>query len=265
MNMISIDWNPMPYLGPVPINWYGITFTIAVLAARYLVLRWAPKYGFSKDSIDRLLVWILVGVVAGARLYYVVQNDFLSYLFHPWRALAIWEGGLAFFGGLIGGIGGAYLSCRRNGFDFAQAGDLFAPTIPIAGAIGRISCGLDGMDYGTPTGLPWGVVYQNPNSYAPLDGIPRHPDQYYELFGDLAIAAILLRLRGRLQPGALLFIYLIAFSLLRFFVFFVRGNVSPVALGLKNAQWTALAILIVSGVATLMRLTSSKPRGAKAI
>ena len=77
-NMIPIDWNPMPYLGPVPINWYGITFAIAIFTARSLVIRWAPNYGFSKDSIDRLLVWILVGVVAGARLYYVVQNDFFS-------------------------------------------------------------------------------------------------------------------------------------------------------------------------------------------
>ena len=96
--MTSIDWNPMPYLGPVPINWYGITFALAVFTSRSLVIRWAPKYGVSKDSIDRLLLWILVGVVAGARLYYVVQNDFLSYLTHPWRILAIWEGGLAFFG-----------------------------------------------------------------------------------------------------------------------------------------------------------------------
>jgi phosphatidylglycerol:prolipoprotein diacylglycerol transferase len=173
MNMISIDWNPMPYLGPVPINWYGINFAIAVLTARSLVIRWAPKYGFSTDSIDRLLVWILAGVVLGARLYYIVQNDFLFYLIHPWRPLAIWEGGLAFFGGLIGGILAAYRYCRREGFAFERAGDLFAPAIPIAGAIGRISCGLDGMDYGTPTKLPWGV----PNSYAHLDGVPRHPDQ----------------------------------------------------------------------------------------
>ena len=70
--MIQIDWNPMPYLGPVPINWYGITFAIAVLTARGLVIRWAPTHGFSKDSIDRVLLWALLGVVAGARLYYIV-------------------------------------------------------------------------------------------------------------------------------------------------------------------------------------------------
>src|SRR5260370_5673559 len=132
MDMISIDWNPMPYLGPVPINSYGITFAIALFTARSLVVQWASKYGFSTDSIDRLFMWILA--VAGARLYYSVQNDFSFYLAHPWRMLAIWEGGLAFFGGLIGGIGVAYLCFRRDGFDFARGGDLFAPAIPIAGA-----------------------------------------------------------------------------------------------------------------------------------
>lgn len=122
---------------------------------------------------------------------------------------------------------------------FWRVADLFAPAIPLGSAIGRISCGLAGMDYGSPTSLPWGVVYTNPNSYAPTDGIARHPAQYYELVGDLFVAGILLKIRGKVSDGALFLTYLMLFSLLRFFVFFVRGNVIPVALGLKNAQWTA--------------------------
>ena len=118
------------------------------------------------------------------------------------------------------------------------------------------------MDYGTPTKLPWGVVYTNPNSYAPTDGVPRHPDQYYELVGDLIIAAILLKFRGKLARGGLFLLYLILFSILRFFIFFVRGSVSPVALGLKNAQWTAHVILAVAVpilIVTMSR-TESKER-----
>jgi prolipoprotein diacylglyceryltransferase len=104
------------------------------------------------------------------------------------------------------------------------------------------------MDYGTPTRLPWGVVYENANSYAPIDGVARHPDQFYELIGDLVIAAILLRMRRHLavRDGTLFVTYLVLFSFLRFILFFVRGNVPIVALGLKNAQWTALAILAVT-------------------
>jgi phosphatidylglycerol:prolipoprotein diacylglycerol transferase len=84
--------------------------------------------------------------------------------------------------------------------------------------------------------------------------VPRHPDQFYELIGDLLIAAILLKLRPRLPQGATFLLYLVLFSALRFVLFFVRGNVPVVALGLKNAQWTSLAILAVAAPLLMMRL-----------
>jgi phosphatidylglycerol:prolipoprotein diacylglycerol transferase len=259
---VEINWNPISYWGLVPINWYGLTMALGFLVGGYLVWRWAPKYRVPREKIEGLLLWIIVGTVVGARIYYVVQNDFESYVHEPWRIFAVWEGGLAFFGGLFGGIAAAYLYCRRAKLKFSHVADLFAPAIPIGAAIGRISCGLAGMDYGTPTSLPWGVIYKNPNSYAPIDGIPRHPDQYYELIGDLVIAGILIKLRGRLPDGGLFLIYLILFSVLRFFIFFVRGSVEPVAFGLKNAQLTAIAILMVA-VPLLIGMFSSHRRKAQ--
>lgn len=204
--------------------------------------------------MEGLLLWILLGAFAGARLYYVAQNDPLAYLSAPWRIAAVWEGGLAFFGGLVGAIGTAYFYARRTGLSFASLVDLFAPIVPIAAAIGRIPCGLDGMDYGTPTELPWGVVYLHPNSYAPNDGIPRHPVQFYELLGDLAIAGVLLKLRGRLPQGGLFLLYLVLFSAFRFMLFFLRGDVPIVALGLKNGQLTALAIFAVASAFALAQI-----------
>lgn len=160
--------------------------------------------------------------------------------------LAVWEGGLAFFGGLFGAILAAFLFTLKEKLSFARVADLFAPFIPIGAAIGRTTCGLAGMDYGTQTNLPWSVVYSNPNSYAPIDGIARHPVQFYELFGDLVIAGILLRLRGRLPDGVLFLTYLILLGGLRFVLFFMRGDVPEVAFGLKNGQLTALAIMAVA-------------------
>lgn len=244
--MLKIDWNPIGHLGPIPINWYGLTFLLGFLVGSYLVLRWAPNYSVQREQVESLLVWVLVGTVVGARLYYVAQNSPGAYFRAPWRILAVWEGGLAYFGGLFGATLAAYLYTRREKLSFARVTDLFAPAIPIGAAIGRIGCGLDGMDYGTPTQLPWGFIYTNPHSYAPVDGLARHPDQFYELLGDLLIAAILIRLRGRVPHGALFLLYLILFSVLRFFLFFVRGSVDTVALGLKNAQWTAIGILLVA-------------------
>jgi phosphatidylglycerol---prolipoprotein diacylglyceryl transferase len=257
---IEIDWNPVAHLGPIPVNWYGLTLALGFVVGGYLARRWAPRYEIPGAKVEALVLWILVGSVVGARAYYLVQNDFGSYLREPWRMIAVWEGGLAFFGGLFGGVLAAYLYARREGLPFSRVADLFAPAIPIGAGIGRISCGLAGMDYGTPTRLPWGVVYTNPNGYAPTDGVPRHPDQYYELLGDLVIAAVLVRLRGRLPDGGLFLAYLILFSTLRFFIFFVRGSVPAVALGLKNAQWTALAILAVA--LPLMFITARRRQSA---
>ena len=257
--MIQIDWNPVPHIGPIPVNWYGITFAIGFIVGGRLVWRWAPKFDVPRAKVESLLVWILLGTAIGARLYFVAQNNPLTYLREPWTILKIWEGGLAYFGGLLGAIAAAFLYTRRAGLPFTRVADLFAPAIPIGSAIGRISCGLDGMDYGTPTSLPWGVVYLNPNSYAPNDGVARHPDQFYELAGDLVIAVLLLRLRGKLRDGVLFIAYLISFSVLRFFIFFVRGNVPVVALGLKNAQWMALAIF-TAGVISLFAITKTGRR-----
>ena len=234
---------------------------LGFLVGGYLVWRWAPRYKVPREQIEHLMIWIVAGTVIGARLYYIAQNDTADYIAHPLRILMVWEGGLAYFGGLLGATLAAYLYTRRAKLVFGRVADLFAPAIPLGAAIGRISCGLDGMDYGTPTRLPWGVVYANPNSYAPIDGVPRHPDQFYELIGDLIIAGILIKLRGRLPEGGLFLMYLILFSALRFLVFFVRGNVDVVALGLKNAQWTALAILAIAlpiFIRLMFRLTARR-------
>lgn len=244
--MMTINWDPVPHLGPVPINWYGLGWIAGFVVALWLVRRWAPAAGLPRDHVESLAVWSLAGAFAGARLYFIAQNDPGAYLRAPWRIFMLWEGGLAFFGGLFGAVLAAFVYARRHAVPFARAADLFAPAIPIAAAIGRIPCWLAGMDYGTPARLPWSVVYTHPASYAPNDGIPRHPVQLYELLGDLLIAEMLLKLRGRLPQGALFLTYLVLFSVLRFMLFFVRGDVPIVALGLKNGHWTALAILLVS-------------------
>jgi len=256
--MIKINWDPISHLGPIPINWYGLFVALGFIVGWLLVRRWAARSDVAREKVDALLIWVIVGAIIGARLYYIVQNQPGDYLRQPLRMFAVWEGGLAFFGGLFGAIIAAFVYTRRERLSFSRIADIFAPAIPVGSAIGRIACGLAGMDYGTRTNLPWGVIYANPNSYAPMDGMPRHPDQYYELLGDLVIAGILTKLRGKLPQGGLFLSYLILFSILRFFIFFVRGSLGPVALGLKNAQWTALAILAVAVPVLLIRVSRNQ-------
>ena len=91
-----------------------------------------------------------------------------------------------------------------------------------------------------------------------FDGLSRHPDQFYELLGDVIIAAVLIKIRRRLPEGVPFYLYLVLFSVLRFFLFFVRGNVPELLLGLKNGQWTALAILALA-VPALVTRSSRRP------
>lgn len=258
---MRIDWAPVAYLGPIPLNWYGLGWLASFLVATWLVRRWARGTLMSTDDVDRMSLWILFGALAGARLYFIAQNQPGLYAANPWRIFAVWEGGLAFFGGLFGAIGAAFVYMRRHRLPLGQTADLFAPVVPIAAAIGRIPCFLAGMDYGTPTTVPWSVIYTNPKSYAPQDGLPRHPVQLYELAGDLAIAGVLIRLRGRVPDGQLFLAYLILFGVLRFVLFFVRGDVPVIAWGLKNGQWTALALL----AASLAMLLTFRIRDKKAM
>jgi phosphatidylglycerol---prolipoprotein diacylglyceryl transferase len=257
--MIDLNWDPIPYLGPIPINWYGLTFVLGFIVGGLLVWRWAPKFEVPREKIEGLLVWILIGTLLGARLYFIAQNEPAAYLHEPWRIVAVWEGGLAYFGRLFGAILAGYLYTRRERLQFARIADLFAAAIPVGAAIGRSTCGLAGMDYGTATSLPWSIVYTHPDSYAPNDGVARHPVQFYEMLGDLIIAGALIKLRGRLPDGGLFLIYLILFSIMRFFLFFMRGDVPAVALDLKNGQLTALAILAVA-VPVLIAISSRKDR-----
>src|SRR5260370_4021321 len=152
--MIKTNWNPISHLGPIPINWYGLFVALGFIVGWLLVRRWAAKVKVSREKVDVLLIWISVGAIIGARFYYIVQNQLGDYLRQPLRIFAEWEGGLAFFGGLFGAIIAAFLYSRREKLSFSGVADIFAPAIPVGSAIGRIACGLAGMDYGTPTKLP---------------------------------------------------------------------------------------------------------------
>jgi len=259
--MIRINWNPLPHLGPLPVNWYGLNWVLAFVVGFILLRRWSDQWPELRTNLESLFVWIAAGSVTGARLYYVIQNEPSEYSTHPLRILAVWEGGLAYFRGLFGGSFAGYLWTQRHGLRFLKVADMFAPAIAIPSAIGRISCWLDGMDYGTATWLLWGTVYVSPNSFAPIDGIARHPAQLYELVGDLIIGFVLIRWRRKLPDGMVFWSYLASFSILRFLVFFVCGNVRPVLFGLKNGQITALVLLAIalpSMVASLLRLRRTR-------
>lgn len=114
----------------------------------------------------------------------------------------------------------------------------------LAQFIGRIGCTINGDAFGTPTDLPWGVVYTNPNSFAPLN-IATHPAVWYEMLWDMVVFGTLLKLKGKIAPSGSIFLtYLVMYSFGRFFIDFFRGNPAG-PFGLHQAQLLTLLTLIV--------------------
>ena len=192
-----------------------------------------------------LALWGVIGGIIGARLVHVI--DYWSFYWaNPGTILAFWAGGLAIWGGILGGTLAAVIFARISGFPLAGYTDQAAPGLILAQAIGRIGDIINGEHISTTTNLPWGVVYTHPNS--PGYGLlPVHPAVAYELLMDLFILGILWKLRGRTRPdGSLFLIYLSLYSAGRFFLSFLRLDSSTIFLSLSQPQWISILVLAVT-------------------
>lgn len=243
--MIEINIDPNIFsIGPLAVSWHSLFILVGILAAVWLSSRLAARAGLSVDTFYSFALWCVIGGIIGARLVHVVDY-WDSYMANPLQILRVWEGGLAIWGGILGGTLTGWIYSRVRPMSLAPFADQVAPGLILAQAIGRIGDIINGEHISTATSLPWGVVYTNPAS--PGYGLPPvHPAVAYELLMDLAILGLLLRLRGRLRPdGALFMVYLALYSVGRFFLSFLRLDSNTVFLGLNQPQWICLIVLAV--------------------
>ena len=244
--MISIGMDPiLVTLGHLPLSWHGLLMAVAIGVGVWLPVRLVAKAGLSADRLFSLALWAVPGGIIGARLVHVI--DYWSfYSANPGAILAFWAGGLAIWGGILGGTLTAVIFARIRGFPLAGYADQAALGIILAQAIGRIGDIINGEHLSSATGLPWGVVYTHPNS--PSYGLPpQHPAVAYELLMDLFIFGILWKLRGRFRPdGSLFLLYLTLYSAGRFFLSFLRLDSATVFLSLSQPQWISLLVLAVA-------------------
>jgi phosphatidylglycerol:prolipoprotein diacylglycerol transferase len=248
LSYITIGINPVAFqLGPLAVHWYGIGYIVGIAIAAWVAMPYGRSRGISEDQLWTTLSWgILVGLIGG-RLYYVVQNNFGSFLRDPLLIPAVWEGGMAFYGAIFAVVALVIYFHLRRGYplwQFLDAGALFAV---LGQAFGRLGNIVNGDILGYPTHLPWGTVYTNPQSLAPQLGVPYQPAAAYELLFNLCFFAVLYIFRHKFRPGWLFVTYLAGYSIGQFGIFFLRAN-SVTALGLKQAQWTALAVLLADVV-----------------
>ena len=236
-------------IGPLTIHTYGVLVAAGFLLGLGLAVRQARKEGIPPNKIADLGFYILLSALIGSRLFYVIVNA-SHYMRNPLDVFKVWEGGLVFYGGLLLTVPMVLWYVKKNDLGVWRIADLFAPSLAIGHAIGRIGCFYSGCCYGKPAeGLPWAVTFTDPQCLA-LTGVPLHPTQLYESLGEFTIffSLIILR-RHKTFNGQLFMIYLILYSVLRFIVEFFRGDV---ARGFFTSQ-----ISLSQGVSILMFLVAA--------
>jgi phosphatidylglycerol---prolipoprotein diacylglyceryl transferase len=243
--LIKIGIDPvLVTIGGLKVHWYGIMIALGLYAGIQVALRDAPRRGINRDQLMNVaLVAAVLGIIGG-RLYYVVQNNPSFYLHHPAEIIAVWQGGMAFFGAMFGGAVALAISAWRWHIPFWGLLDVGALGMTIGQAIGRIGNIINGDIVGYKTN-GWGFEYTNPNTFGPLN-LPVQPASLYELLISLALFLLLWNLRTRIHPeGMLAMSYIVLYSISQFFIFFVRDNIIILG-GLKQAQVTSLVVIALT-------------------
>ena len=216
INPIAID------LGFVSIYWYGISYVAGILLAWILLRFRACKLQLSIDNekISDLVFFAMLGIIVGGRLGSVIFYDFTYYLGHPLEIFYIHKGGMSFHGGLIGVIFAIWFFSYKNNIYFFKITDFITPVVPIGLGFGRIGNFINGELWGSPSNLPWAMIFPNPAA----GGIARHPSQLYEAFFEGLVLFIILWWFSRVPrpvkatSGLFLFFY----GIFRFLIEFVR-------------------------------------------
>lgn len=259
--MFTISVDPIIFnIGHLALRWYSLILLTAIVIGTWLTAREAERKGFRKDDIYDAALWILLAGLVGARLFHVMDHWSHEYAADPIRALYVWEGGLAIWGAVGGGLSAAAVVSRRRGWNFARLLDAGAPGLVLAQAIGRIACVITGDAMGKPTSGPFGLAYTSPHAMVPQLGVYYTPMPIYELVVNLGIFVVLWQLRKRRLPdGELFLVYLVLYSVERFFLAFT-SSYRILAFGLTQSQIIAILGLAVGSF--FLAASSGGPRKA---
>jgi phosphatidylglycerol:prolipoprotein diacylglycerol transferase len=251
-------------IGPFAVRWYGLMYAVGFAASYLLVRHQMHKKGqgprvkgrekqeaaaaWPEAFLDSLYLYLVLGLVIGARLGYVLFYDLGSITAKPLEIFAVWHGGMSFHGGMIGTLLAGYLCCGKFKVDFWRASDLVVVTAPIGLGLGRLGNFINGELYGRVTDVPWAMIF-------PTGGpLPRHPSQLYEfaLEGVLLFAILWIAGSRPHKPGMMTALILMLYGLFRFFVEFFRepdaqlGFIAgPFTMGQVLSALTALAGIVL--------------------
>jgi phosphatidylglycerol:prolipoprotein diacylglycerol transferase len=265
--LITISIDPIIFsIGHFMLRWYSLILVIAVGIGLWLTGLEAERKGLNKTEIYDAAIWIMLAGLLGARLFHVIDHWSHEYVTDPIRALYIWEGGLAIWGAIIGGLIAVVVIAGKRRWKLPRVLDAFVPGVVLAQAIGRVACIITGDAMGPPTAGPFGIAYTNPNAMVPQLGVFYTPMPVYEIIANMGIFALVWSLgRRKLADGNLFLIYVTLYSFERFLLGYTSAYM-PVAYGLNQSQLIALGLLVVVAVFLAFRAVTGakvKPLSAR--
>ena len=285
-----ITWNVDPVLfslGNLHVRWYGLLWALGFFFGYFIIRKMYRREHMPDESVDKLLIYMLLFTVLGARLGHCLFYEPGYYLSHPLKILAIWEGGLASHGGAIGILLGLWLYVRnynkstkkkqdeRQRINYLWILDRIVVPVCLVGALIRIGNVMNHEIYGTPTSLPWGFVFLRGteqfcgtvDNYTPCSTgnccpaeawLPCHPTGLYEALFCLAAMAVLLwmyykRDLGDRQPGLMFGTFLVIIFGSRIGIEFLKNVQVDFERGmaLDMGQWLSLPFVLV-GLVTIV-------------
>lgn len=237
-------------IGSLPIYWYGVIIAFGALLGLFLAVHESRKRGFPKDTIIDFVLFAVPIAIIFARAYYVAFKWGDFYSSHPEKIIAIWDGGIAIHGALIGGGLTALVFCIVRGFSFWKLCDVVAPSVILGQAIGRWGNFINQEAHGDPVSkgfleslhLPHWMIEQ-----MFINGAYYAPTFLYESAADFAVFIILLLLRrANLLRGELFLSYVILYSIGRYFIEGMRTDSLMLAPGLRIAQVLSIALIVLA-------------------
>lgn len=237
-------------IGSFPIRAYGTVLILAFILSVGVAV-FLAKVQKKEEYIPHILdiaPLVLIGGLVGARFWQVFFFDWAYYSRNPEEILAVWHGGLAIQGGIIGALITGFIYVKMNKLSFWEFADLAAPAIILGQSIGRDANLLNGDAFGAPTGGNFGIVYPPETIAAQTYGTqPLWPAEVWEGQIDIIIFAVLLILQiKRWTPGFIFLAYLIFYNFSRIFLEYLRGDSIRYLFDWTAAQWSSAVTITIA-------------------
>ncbi|MCJ7448958.1 MAG: prolipoprotein diacylglyceryl transferase [Bacteroidales bacterium] len=263
MHLLVIPWDVNPEIfriGSFAVRWYGLLFASAFLFGYLIMNKIFKNENLSDTALDRLTIYMAVGVIVGARLGHCFFYEPGYYLSHPLEIIKIWKGGLASHGAAIGILLAIWYFVRKEKMDYTWAIDRIAIVVALAGLFIRTGNLMNSEIYGVETTLPWGFVFLREG-----ETVPKHPTQIYEGLSYLLIFILLYtiywRKKGEHIQGLLISLACILIFTARFFIEFIKEDQVPeieAGMNLNIGQWLSIPFIILGFVWLYFSLKNKK-------